>query len=165
MFRSSLKLRVETLENPFIAPANLEFIQPFMKIIGYQGDVDKVSAFFMKNLAQPWQTMIKRFKEGYHSIKDDIPLVSVYTIGNVIVRGMLIMDEFLIDDICATLEYKEYEKVFVWLDVPTIQPQPVESTQGTIRTPSAHRTPTPTAVVSDVGHKKKRNQVVGETSS
>ncbi|GKF73396.1 hypothetical protein Tco_0219728, partial [Tanacetum coccineum] len=68
--------------------------------------------------------------------------------------------EFLTDDIRATEEYKEYEKVFVWLDVPTIQPQPVESTQGTIRTPSAHRTPTPTAI-----EKKKRKQVAGETSS
>ncbi|GKC52910.1 hypothetical protein Tco_1075655 [Tanacetum coccineum] len=58
-FRATLKLPVETPENPFIAPATLEFIQPFMKIIGYQGDVDKVSAFFTKNLAQPWQTMFK----------------------------------------------------------------------------------------------------------
>ncbi|GKF93921.1 hypothetical protein Tco_0283621, partial [Tanacetum coccineum] len=87
-----------------------------MKIIGYQGDVDKVSAFFMKNLAQPWQTMFKviiadlmkkfsfipqRLEEDYQSIKDDIPLVSVYTTGNVTVRGMLIPNEFLTDDIRA----------------------------------------------------------------
>ncbi|GKB14138.1 hypothetical protein Tco_0848061 [Tanacetum coccineum] len=30
-------------------------------MIGYQGVVDKVSAFYMKNLAQPWQTMFKVF--------------------------------------------------------------------------------------------------------
>nr|GEV21577.1 hypothetical protein [Tanacetum cinerariifolium] len=37
---------------------------------------------------------LTRLEEDYHSIKDDIPLVSVYTIGNVTVRGMLISDEF-----------------------------------------------------------------------
>ncbi|GJR03224.1 hypothetical protein Tco_0526208 [Tanacetum coccineum] len=30
-------------------------------IVGYQGVVDKVSAFFTKKLAQPWQTMFKVF--------------------------------------------------------------------------------------------------------
>ncbi|GJT76281.1 hypothetical protein Tco_1043006 [Tanacetum coccineum] len=56
-----LALPVETPENPFISPATLEYIQPFIKIIGYQGDVDKLSTFFTKNLAQPWQTMFKVF--------------------------------------------------------------------------------------------------------
>ncbi|GKA18524.1 hypothetical protein Tco_0698439 [Tanacetum coccineum] len=45
-FYDTLKLPVETPKNPFIEPADLKFIQPFMKIIGYQGDVDKVSSFF-----------------------------------------------------------------------------------------------------------------------
>ncbi|GJT50496.1 hypothetical protein Tco_0976653 [Tanacetum coccineum] len=222
IFRSTLKLLVETFENPFITPATLKFIQPFLKIVGYQGNVDKVSSFFSKFLAQPWinilhifhdvvnrvnvdhvgllwwdflhcvqqkKDVIKyprftkliiadlmkkfpsipwRLEEDYHSIKDDIPLVSVYTTGNVTVKGMLILDEFLTDDIRATPEYKEYEKVFVGVDVPTIQSQPVESTQGMNRTPSAHRTPTPTAIVAivdDVVQKKKRKQVAGETSS
>nr|GFA42448.1 hypothetical protein [Tanacetum cinerariifolium] len=66
-------------------------------------------------------------------------------------------------------KYKEYEKVFVGVDVPTIPPQPVESTQGTNKTPSAHRTPAPVVVVvvvvNDVVDKKKRKHVAGETSS
>ncbi|GJR00152.1 retrovirus-related pol polyprotein from transposon TNT 1-94 [Tanacetum coccineum] len=41
MFRSTLQLPVETLDNPFIAPTTLEYIQPFMKIVSYQGEVDK----------------------------------------------------------------------------------------------------------------------------
>ncbi|GKA56411.1 hypothetical protein Tco_0755483, partial [Tanacetum coccineum] len=53
-----------------------------------------------------WKTVSK------HSIKDDIPLVSVYTTRNVTVRGMLIPEEFITSDIRATKEYKEYEKVF-----------------------------------------------------
>ncbi|GKF70859.1 hypothetical protein Tco_0203916, partial [Tanacetum coccineum] len=162
-FRSTLDLPVETTENPFSAPATMKFIQPFLKIVRYQGDVDKVSAFVLKFLAQPWQTMFKvfnrcltsrtsddqtkinilqifhvvvnrihvdyadllwwdflhcvqqkkyvihypritkliiadlmkkfplipqRLEEDYHFIKDDIPLVSVYTTGNVTVKGM-----------------------------------------------------------------------------
>ncbi|GKB43394.1 hypothetical protein Tco_0888336 [Tanacetum coccineum] len=35
MFRDTLKLLVETPTHPFIAPATLKFIQPFMKIVGY----------------------------------------------------------------------------------------------------------------------------------
>ncbi|GJW02615.1 hypothetical protein Tco_1561471 [Tanacetum coccineum] len=37
MLYSTLKLSVETPEQPFIAPATLKFIQPFLKIIGYHG--------------------------------------------------------------------------------------------------------------------------------
>ncbi|GKC53681.1 hypothetical protein Tco_1076426, partial [Tanacetum coccineum] len=204
MFCATLKLPLETPENPFISPETIKFIQPFLKIVGYQGDADKVSVFFTKNLAQAWQTMFKvfnrcltsrtsghdqtkinilqifhvvvnrvnvdyadllwwvflhcvqqkkdmiqylhftkliiadlmekfdsipkRLEEDYQSIKDDISLVSVYT------TGMLIPDEFLIDDIYATEEYKEYVKVFVKVDFPTLQSQPVESAQGMNRT-------------------------------
>ncbi|GJT16595.1 hypothetical protein Tco_0875301 [Tanacetum coccineum] len=62
---------------------------------------------------------------------------------NVIVRGMLILDEFLTEEIYATDDFKEYETVFLNVVVPMNQPQPVVSTQGThgsIR--RAHRTPT-----------------------
>ncbi|GKB26671.1 hypothetical protein Tco_0866072 [Tanacetum coccineum] len=53
--------QVETPENPFVALANIDTIEAFMNRVGYQGVVDKVSAFFTKNLAQPWQTMFKVF--------------------------------------------------------------------------------------------------------
>ncbi|GKE34026.1 hypothetical protein Tco_1453348, partial [Tanacetum coccineum] len=61
MFCDTLHLLVETLENPFVTPTNINTIEAFMNIVGYQGVVDKVSAFFTKNLAQPWQTMFKVF--------------------------------------------------------------------------------------------------------
>ncbi|GKA33757.1 hypothetical protein Tco_0720186 [Tanacetum coccineum] len=132
------------------------------------GDVDIVSAFFTKNLAQSWQTMFKKFdsipkrlEEDYHSIKDDVSLVSVYTTGNVTVKGMLISDEFLTDDICETREYKDYEKEFVRVDVPMIHPQLVESTQGANRTPSATRTPNP---AEDVVQKKRKSKQVARES-
>nr|GEU41282.1 hypothetical protein [Tanacetum cinerariifolium] len=78
-----------------------------------------------------------RIDEDYHSIKDDIPLVSVYTTRNVLVRGMLIPDEFLTEEICATNDFKE-------------------------STPRAHRTPT-ISTASPQG--KKMKQIVGESSS
>ncbi|GKA62891.1 hypothetical protein Tco_0762410 [Tanacetum coccineum] len=221
MFRDTLQLPVETLENPFIVPADLKYIPRFLKIVGYEGIVDKVSAFYTKNLAQPWETMFKvfngclttrtnghdqtkinilhifhaminqvhvdyvgllwwdflhcvqqkkdsisytrftkliiadlmkkfpsislRLEEDYHSIKDDVPLGSVYTTGNVTIRGMLIPSELLTDEIRASKEYKVYEDKFVKVDVLKIQPELVESTQGTIRIPRATRTPTSTA--------------------
>ncbi|GJX14135.1 hypothetical protein Tco_0205893 [Tanacetum coccineum] len=169
LWRTVSKLPVETSENPFVELVNIETIEVFMNKVAYQGVVDKVNAFYTKNLAQPWQTMFKKFpeipkriEEDYHSIKDDIPLVSVYTIGDVRVRGMLIPDAFLIEEIRANDDFKEYETVFMKVDVLMNQPQLVVSTQGTHRsTPRAHRTPTLTA--SPRG--KKRKQSAGESSS
>ncbi|GKD87098.1 hypothetical protein Tco_1358252 [Tanacetum coccineum] len=126
---------METLDNSFVIPATIKIIESFMNRVGYQGVVDK----------------------------DDIPLVSVYTMGNVTVRGMLISDSFLTKEIRATDDYKEYETMFVNVVVPMNQPQPVVSTQGTHRsTPRAHRIPSLTTA-SPQG--KKRKQSAGETSS
>ncbi|GJW14642.1 hypothetical protein Tco_0018775 [Tanacetum coccineum] len=155
MFRATLQLPVETLENPFVVPATIEIIKSFMHTVSYQGVVDKVSALFTKNLAQPWQTMFKVFnrcltthtfghdqtkinilqlfhdvinqtnvdyaallllEDDYHSIKDDIPLIR------------------------ATNDYKEYEMVFINVDVSMNQPQPIVSTQGTHRDEIAEAT-------------------------
>nr|GEV81888.1 integrase, catalytic region, zinc finger, CCHC-type, peptidase aspartic, catalytic [Tanacetum cinerariifolium] len=73
----------------------------------------------------------QRIEEDYHSIKDDIPLVSVYTTRNVLVRGMPIPDVFLTKEIHAIDNFKEHETVFMNVVVPTNQPQPVVSDQGT----------------------------------
>ncbi|GJS77379.1 hypothetical protein Tco_0727260 [Tanacetum coccineum] len=177
MFRATLKLPVETPTHPFIAPATLKFIQSFLNIVGYQGNVDnqkkdaiqypRFTKLIIVDLMKKFASIPQRLEEDYHSIKNDIPLVSVYTTGNVTVKGMLILNEFLTDAIRETQEYKDYAKEFVWVNIPTIQPQPVESTQGTNRTPRAPRTLNPaTAVVDDVvSEKKKGERVAGETSS
>nr|GEX26464.1 hypothetical protein [Tanacetum cinerariifolium] len=55
--------------------------------------------------------------------EDDIPLVSVYTTGDVRVRGMLIPNEFLTKEICVTDDFKEYDMVFMNVDVPMNQSQ------------------------------------------
>nr|GEU98236.1 hypothetical protein [Tanacetum cinerariifolium] len=201
MSRDTIQLPVETPKKPFVAPTNIHTIEAFMNRVGYQGVVDKVSAFYKKNLAQPWQTMFKLFnrclttrtsghdqtkinilqlfhvvfnqthvdyaallwhEEDYHSIKDDVSLVSVYITGNVLVRGMLILDAFLTAEIREKDVFKEYETVFMKVDVPMNQPQLVVSTQGTHRiTPSAHRSPT---VSASPPKSKKRKQITGESS-
>ncbi|GJY77571.1 hypothetical protein Tco_0483372 [Tanacetum coccineum] len=190
MFRDTLHLPVETPDTPFVASTNIHTIEAFMNRVGYQGVVDKVSAFFTKNLAQPWQTMFKkkediqyprfikliitdlmkkfpnipkRLEEDYHSIKDDVPLFSVYITGNVLVRGMLIPDALLTVEIRETNDFKEYETVFMKVFVLMNQPQPVVSTQGTNRnTPRAPRTPT---VFTSPQETKKRKQTAKESSS
>ncbi|GJU63211.1 hypothetical protein Tco_1245046 [Tanacetum coccineum] len=152
MFRDTLQLPVETPENPFVAPANIHTIEAFMNKVGYQGVVDK-----------KFPNIPKRIDEDYHSIKDDIPLVSVYTTGNVSVRGMLIPDAFLTAEIRETDDFKEYETVFMKVFVPMNQSQPVVSTQGMNRnTPRAHRSPT---VFANPLEMKKRKQTAGESSS
>nr|GEV18605.1 hypothetical protein [Tanacetum cinerariifolium] len=123
MFRVTLHFQVETPENPFVAPVNIQTIKAFMNRVGYQGVIDKVNTFYTKNLAQPWKTMFKEIR--------------------------------------TTDEFKEYETMFMNVDVPMNQPQPIVSTQGTYRsTPRAHRIHVLTA--SPQG--KKRKQIVGESS-
>nr|GEY37372.1 hypothetical protein [Tanacetum cinerariifolium] len=107
MFRDILYFPVETPDNPFVAPFNIETIEAFMNRVGYQGVVDKD---FMNNMNQKKEAiqyprfikliiayLIKKFpdipqriEEGYHFIKDDIPL-----------------------EIRATNDFKEYETVFI----------------------------------------------------
>ncbi|GKF69453.1 hypothetical protein Tco_0202510, partial [Tanacetum coccineum] len=70
---------------------------------------------------------------------------------------MLIPDAFLTEEIRATDDFKEYETVFVGVDVPMNQPKPVVSTQGTHRsTLRAHRTPNVSTAIPQ-GKKRQQN--------
>ncbi|GJZ93151.1 hypothetical protein Tco_0665216 [Tanacetum coccineum] len=74
------------------------------------------------DLMKKFPNIPQRINEDYQFIKDDIPLVSVYTTGNMLVQGMLIPNAFLTEEICATDDFKEYETVFMNIDVPMNQP-------------------------------------------
>nr|GEW68329.1 hypothetical protein [Tanacetum cinerariifolium] len=117
MFRDILHLLVETPENLFVAPVNIETIETFMNKVGYLGVVDKIP---------------QRINENYHSIKDDVPLDSVYTTEDMRLQEMMITNTFLTKEIHATDDFKE-------------------------STPRAHRTPTLTA--SPQGKKRKQNVI------
>ncbi|GKA33964.1 hypothetical protein Tco_0720393 [Tanacetum coccineum] len=127
--------------NNYTVPQNIPFLKE-CKIVG-QILVDHALSYALTATADvpvKFDSIPKRLEEDYHSIKDDVSLVSVYTTGNVIVKGMLISDEFLIDDIRETQEYKDYAK----------------------KTPGATRTPNPEDVVQN---KRKSKQVAGEPST
>ncbi|GJW84651.1 hypothetical protein Tco_0157796 [Tanacetum coccineum] len=85
----------------------------------------RFTKLIIAELMKKYPSISPRLEEDYHSIKDDISLVSVYTTGNVTVQGMLIPNAFLTDEIRATDDYKEYETVFIGVAVPMNQPQPI----------------------------------------
>nr|GEU40591.1 hypothetical protein [Tanacetum cinerariifolium] len=109
--------------------STLRTIEIFMNKVSYQGVVDKVSVFYTNNLAQPWQTMFKVFNcylttrtSGYDQTKinilqlfhDMINRTNVdygALLWDVRVRGMLILDAFLTEEIHATEDFKEQQKV------------------------------------------------------
>ncbi|GKC80843.1 hypothetical protein Tco_1131617 [Tanacetum coccineum] len=95
----------------------------FLNCVFQKKDVIQYPRFkklIIADLIKKFPSIPQLLKEDYHSIKDDILLVSVNSTGNVLFRGMLIPDAFLTDEICATNDYVEYEKVFVKVDVPMI---------------------------------------------
>ncbi|GJV98590.1 retrovirus-related pol polyprotein from transposon TNT 1-94 [Tanacetum coccineum] len=73
----------------------------------------RFTKLIIADLMKKFPNIPKRIEEDYHSIKDDVPLVSVYTAGNVSVRGMLIPDAFLTAEIRETDDFKKYETVFM----------------------------------------------------
>nr|GFB45507.1 hypothetical protein [Tanacetum cinerariifolium] len=147
----------------------------FLKITGYQGLLDMVSAFYTKNLTQPWQTMFKVFNRcltsrTYSMIKQRSTFFRSFTLWltkfmlnmqvfcsgiSFIVssrrrklfsiltsqslslliswrmKGMLIPNNLITDEIRDTQEYKDYVEEYGGVEVLMIQPQLVESTQGT----------------------------------
>ncbi|GJV50038.1 hypothetical protein Tco_1440250 [Tanacetum coccineum] len=72
----------------------------------------RFTKLIIADIMEKFESIPKRLKEDYHSIKDDTPLVSVYTTRNVIVRGMLIVDDLLTDAIRDNQAYKDYKGVF-----------------------------------------------------
>ncbi|GJX01050.1 hypothetical protein Tco_0184963 [Tanacetum coccineum] len=138
----------------------------FINCVFQKKDVIQYPRFtnlIIADLMKKFPSIPQIIDEDYHSIKDDILLVSVYTTWNVQVRGMLIPDAFLTEEIRDTNDYLKYETLFVKVVVPMNQPQSVVSTAGTHKTtPRSHRIHTLTAA-SPQG--KKRKQSAREKSS
>ncbi|GJV45157.1 hypothetical protein Tco_1429693 [Tanacetum coccineum] len=137
MFCSTLNLPVETTVNPFIAQATMKYIQPFMQIIGYQGDVDKVSAFFTNNLAQPWNTIVHVDYAAFlcwdflHYVQQKKDQIQYPRFTKLIIADFMnkfssipqrLEEDYLSIKDAIPLECKEYMKVFVDVDAPIIQP-------------------------------------------
>nr|GEU69579.1 hypothetical protein [Tanacetum cinerariifolium] len=80
MFRDTLKLPVETPDNPFVTPITIKTIESLMQTVGYEGVVDKKKNViqyhqFIKliivDLIEKYPSIPRRHDEDYHSIKDD----------------------------------------------------------------------------------------------
>ncbi|GKB04465.1 hypothetical protein Tco_0832608 [Tanacetum coccineum] len=171
MFHNTLQLLVETLENPFAVPANIEIIEFFMNRVGYQGVVDKVMDMFRDTLKLPVETpdnlfvvpatieIIKSFmnRVGYQGVVDKL-FHAMINRTNIDYAALLWWDfmnyAFLTEEIRVTDELKEYETVFVNVAVPMNQSQSVFSTQGTHRSHKEH----PKVVDDDDDKEEKKEE-------
>ncbi|GJX59551.1 hypothetical protein Tco_0290941 [Tanacetum coccineum] len=99
----------------------------------------------------------RRARDAYHNLQDDDIMKNIFNSGrNKNKVGMRIPPWMITKEMKLTEHYKMYAEVF-GLDVPMIQSQPTESTQGTHRTLSAPRqfahltppTPVPTTKKAD----------------
>nr|GEV16814.1 retrovirus-related Pol polyprotein from transposon TNT 1-94 [Tanacetum cinerariifolium] len=132
-------LLLETPDNPFVAPVNIETIEVFMN----------------KKLLNGLKRTIILSKMIFHWLVCTL-------LGNMdaCVRGKLISYAFLTEEIRATNNFKEYETMFMKVDVPMNQPQPIISTQGTYRsTPIAHRTPEAQENIAKVQEKLAEEEI------
>ncbi|GJW26040.1 hypothetical protein Tco_0039851 [Tanacetum coccineum] len=85
----------------------------------------------------------RRARDMYHNLQDDDIMKNIFNSGRHKDKvGMQIPDWMISEEMKHTEHYRMYAEVF-GLDVPLTQSQPTESTQGTHRTPSAPRSPTP----------------------
>ncbi|GJY57267.1 hypothetical protein Tco_0456382 [Tanacetum coccineum] len=147
---------LETPENPFVAPVNIHTIEAFMNRVGYQGVTDKMSAFYTKKLAQPWQTLFKDFincvsqKKNYIQYPHFTKLIIADLMKKYETISLRIEEDYhsIKDDILL------YEMVFVGVDVPMNQPQSVVSTQGTHRLELVSHKENPEHVDDDDDKKK-----------
>ncbi|GKD14624.1 hypothetical protein Tco_1199031, partial [Tanacetum coccineum] len=81
-------------------------------------------------LRRKYDSIPKRLEEEYHTIKDDTPLVNVYTTREVTVPGMQIPNDLLTNAIKDTQAYKDYVEKYEGVEVPTIQPEPKKKKKG-----------------------------------
>ncbi|GKA03242.1 hypothetical protein Tco_0676023 [Tanacetum coccineum] len=100
---------------------------------------------FIKHIVSHYMTTFpeisRRARDRYHNLANDVMIKSIFNSGNSKdVVGMKIPDLMITDEMKLTENYWLYVKVF-GVDVSTTQSQPIESTHGTHRTISAHRTP------------------------
>ncbi|GJT99669.1 hypothetical protein Tco_1110008 [Tanacetum coccineum] len=118
------------------------------------------------DLMKKFPRIPQRIDEDYHSIKDDIPLVSVYTTRNVLVRGMLISNAFMTEEIHATDDFKEYKTVFVGgkkrKQIVRKSSSPRKSLKITIRKKKQSTTLIPPPVQEKLDEGEIENMVQGE---
>ncbi|GJX91872.1 hypothetical protein Tco_0345198 [Tanacetum coccineum] len=137
-------------------------------MVGYQGVVDKVSAFYTKNLAQPWQTMVKVFNRCLttRTSGHDRTTINIFQLFHAVINRTNVDYVALLwwDFMNNVKQKKEAIHVYTTRDVrirgmlisdafPTEEIRTTNDFKES--TPRAHRTPTLTA--SPQGKKRKQN--------
>ncbi|GJZ68041.1 hypothetical protein Tco_0631281, partial [Tanacetum coccineum] len=117
-------------ENSVPPPSFLDMVPFYKQQLGFTMELKTSSRFKTTGLLQPWQTLCKIFSK----------CLTTHVIGwrynNKV--GMQILEWMISKEMNNTEHYRMYTVVF-GLDVLLTQSQPIESTQGTHRTPSAPR--------------------------
>ncbi|GJR67022.1 hypothetical protein Tco_0013087, partial [Tanacetum coccineum] len=108
----------------------------------------------------------RRARDMYHNLQDDDIMKNIFNSGRHKDKvGMQIPDWMITEEMKHTEHYRMYAEVF-GLDVPLTQSQPTESTQGTHRTLSAPRSPTPKKDIAEsislAEHKSQEEQEARE---
>ncbi|GKA03634.1 retrovirus-related pol polyprotein from transposon TNT 1-94 [Tanacetum coccineum] len=153
--------------NSFVPPPSFLDMVPFYKQqLGFTMELKTSLSFKTTGLLQPWQTFTKiivshymtifpeisrRAQDMYHNLQDDDIMKNIFNSGRHKDKvGMQIPDWMITEEMKHTGHYKMYAEVF-GLYIPLTQSQLTESTQGTYRTPSAPRSPTPKTDTAESG--------------
>ncbi|GJR73119.1 hypothetical protein Tco_0085484 [Tanacetum coccineum] len=113
MFHDALKLPVETLNNPFIAPVNIKVFNLCLTTQTSRHDQKKI------NILQLFHAMVNCTNVDYAALFSS----GISLTMDCVVSRDAILDAFLTDEIRATDDYAKYETVFVKVAVPINQPQ------------------------------------------
>ncbi|GJV16736.1 hypothetical protein Tco_1362059 [Tanacetum coccineum] len=137
----------------------LTIMRSHILILGYQGILDKVSAFYTKNLAQPWQTMFKVFNRCLTTRLTGYDQTKIKQKKNIIQYPRF--TKLIIDDIMEKFEsiHKRLEE-----DYHTIKDDTQLVNVYTTREVTVHEMMIPNDLLTDK-KKRKGTQVAGETSS
>ncbi|GJU72298.1 hypothetical protein Tco_1263703 [Tanacetum coccineum] len=120
--------------NSFVPPPSFSDMVPFYKQqLGFTMELNTSSSFKTTGLLQPWQTLCKIFSKCLTIHYAELLWEGIY---------------YSLHHPTSSIPYPRFTKIIdvcrsVWLDAPPTQSQPTESTQGTHRTSSAPRSPTP----------------------
>nr|GEV95354.1 hypothetical protein [Tanacetum cinerariifolium] len=139
------------------------YLQQFWRTVSKEViQYPRYTKLIIADLVKKFPKIPMRIEEDYHMIKDDVPLVGVYTTGNVSVRGMLIPDAFLTAENKETNDFKEYETMYMKLVILINQPQ---LTAGESSSPrriiKKKRQPTPS--ILPPGDDKERDEMAEAT--
>ncbi|GJW51450.1 hypothetical protein Tco_0092801 [Tanacetum coccineum] len=130
-----------------VAPSLNQMLLLFLDDLGFSLPMRLPSHFVSNGLPQPWQTLVKIFAEDFMSTITELRMMKLLsqssTLGRTRKEGRMLIPEWMLTkEMKLTAHYRMYAAIFR-VDDPTTQSQLIESTQGTHRTPSSHKTPNP----------------------